>query len=41
MPLGILYQSRNRAIEIGAVMGVKGNPGENICKKGLFESGNN
>lgn len=35
--LGILYQSRNREMRIGALKGVKGDPAVDITSKGLFE----
>jgi hypothetical protein len=35
--LGFLYQNKNKVLSIGDIKGVKGNPNENISKKGVFE----
>ena len=35
--LGILYQSRNREMRIGALKGLRGDPVVDITSKGLFE----
>ena len=35
--LGILYQNRNGCVGLGDIQGVKGDPSENINRKGIFE----